>query len=83
MLQFGLYSGRVYPGSDFIRVKLSRVRIGSGLNRSRFGSGSGCPFSVHFGSGHYGSGLNWVESFWVWVISVHARIRVSFGYGSG
>jgi len=64
-----------------IWVKLSRVRIGSVWNRVRFGSGSGCPFSVHFGLGHYGSGLNWVRSFRVWVISGHATIRVSFGSG--
>ena len=39
-----------------IWVKLSLVRIGSVSKRVRFGStlGSGCPFLVHFGSGHYG-----------------------------
>jgi len=55
---------------------LSRVGIGSVLKRVRFESGSGCPFS-----GHFGSGLNWVGSFQVWVISGHATIQVSLGYG--
>ena len=77
MLRFGSYSGRVYSGLDLIRVKLSWVRIASVLKRVRFGSGSGCPFS-----GHFGSGLNWVGSLRVWVISGRAIIRVSFGYGS-
>ena len=44
---------------------MSQVRIGSVLNRVWFGSGSSYPFSVHLGSGHYGSGLNWVGSFQV------------------
>jgi len=61
------------------------IRIGSVLNRVRFGSGSGsgCSYLVHFESDCYGSGLNWVGSFQVWVISVHARFQVAFGYGLG
>ena len=69
-------------GSGLIRVKLRRVRIGSVLKRVGYGSGMGCPFSVHYGSGHYGSGMTWVGSFRVWVISGVAQFRVSFGYGS-
>ena len=77
MLQFRSYLGWVYSGSDLIRVKLSQVGIGSVLKQVRFGSGSGCPFS-----GHFGSGLNWVGSFQVWVISSPATTQVLFGYGS-
>ena len=66
-----------------IRVKLSEPIIRSVLNRVRFDSGSGCPFSVHFRLGHYGSGLNWVRSFRVRVILGHATIRVSFGLWIG
>ena len=82
MLWFRLYSGRVYPGSGFIQVKLSRVIIGSVSNRVWFSSGSVYSFSIHFGSAHCRSGLNCVGSFRVQVISVHTTIRVSFGYGS-
>ena len=69
-------------GLCLIRVKLRRVGIGSVLKRVGYGSGMGCPFSVHFGSGHYGSGITWVGSFRVWVISGVGQFRVSFGYGS-
>jgi len=69
-------------GSGLIQIKLRRVRIGSVLKRVGYGSGMGCPFSVHFGSGHYDSGMTWVGSFRVWVISGVAQFRVSFGYGS-
>jgi len=77
MLRFGSYLGRVYSGSSLIQVKLSRVGIRSVLKRVRLRSGSGCLFS-----GHFGSGLNWVGSFRVWVILGHTTIWVSFGYGS-
>ena len=69
-------------GSGLIRVKLRRVGIGSVLKRVRYGSGMGCPFSVHFGLGHHRSGLNWVGSFRVWVIADQATVWVSFGSGS-
>jgi len=69
-------------GSGLIRVKLRRVEIGSVLKRVGYGSNMGCPFSVHFGLGHYGSGMTWVESFREWVISGVDQFRVSFGYGS-
>ena len=54
------------------KIELTKNRIG--FKSLRFGSGSGCPCSVHLESGHYKSGLNWVGSFRVWVISVHATI---------
>jgi len=55
ILQFGLYSCRIYLGSSFIQVKLSQVRIGLVLNWVRFYSGSGCLCSIDFRSGHYES----------------------------
>ena len=70
-----LYS-EVYSGSGLIRGKLSKVEIGSVLKRVWFGSVSGCPLS-----GHFGSGLNWLGLFRVWVISGQATIQVSSGYG--
>jgi len=76
---FRLYWGRVYSvrvmfgsgilDSGLIRVELRQVGIESVLKRVGYGSGMGCPFSVHFGLGHYGSGMTWVGSFRVWVIS--------------
>ena len=69
-------------GSGLICVKLRRVRIGSVLKRVGYGSGMGCPFSVHFGTGHYGSGRTWIGSFRVWVISGVDQFLVSFDYGS-
>ena len=54
-------------GSGLIRVKLRRVGIGSVLKRVGYGLGMGCPFLVHFGSGHYRSGMTWVGSFRVWI----------------
>ena len=35
--------------------------------------------SVYFGLGQYGSGLKWVGSFRVWVISGHVQSSVRFG----
>jgi len=57
--------------------------IESGKNWIRFGSGSNCSCFDRFGLGHYEAGLSWVGSFWVWVISVHAKFRGVFGNGSG
>ena len=56
MPRFELYSGWVYSGSGFIQIKLSRLIIRSVLIWVQFGSGSGCPYSVHFDSGHFGRG---------------------------
>jgi len=69
IVRFGFYSGKIELGNNRI-----------GFKSVWFCSGSGCSCSIYFGLGHYGSGLNWVRSFRVWVISKNSSfVRLWIG----